>query len=86
MTTIQVISVQHLVGRTHVYVRVFGYRVDDLLQRIVEVSVSANEASDLIADATALRAFPEIEVPDHTWIKCINTGDIKMIHFNGGPA
>jgi len=83
VTSIQVVSVQHPVGRPHSYVRVFGYRVDDPLQHVVEVCVEVADASDLIADAAALRAFPEIEVPDHTWIKCLNTGDLKLVHLKG---
>ncbi len=89
MTTIQVVSVQHPHGRPHRHVRVFGYRVEDANYRTVEVCVSVEDATEIITLSRMTRAFPEIEVPDTAWIKCLGTGDLKLIlagDVSGGPA
>ncbi len=87
MITIQIVSIEHPAGRGHEYVRVFGFRTADPRRQIVEVAVNIADATALIADADAMKEFPEIEVPDNSWVRCLNTGSIPMIHMKEqGPA
>lgn len=81
MVTIQVTAVQSFAGRGSDPVRVFGYRVGDLLRRVVQVTVSSRDACDIVESA-ADRRFPVIEVPDHAWVHCINSGEVETLSFN----
>lgn len=81
MTTIQILSIEAPAGRKHEYIRVFGYRVTDLLKRIVEVAVSVNDAAAIVRESSALKEFYEIEVPDNAWCYCANMGNIPVLQF-----
>ena len=83
MTTIQVTGVQHPTGRKTEHVRVFGHIEGDLLCRVVEVCVRVEDAADLIRYADAHKAFPQIEVDSNVWIRCLNTGDLQIVHLRG---
>jgi hypothetical protein len=85
MTEVQIIAVQNPAGRKHEHVRVFGYRVSDLLRRVVEVAVTTADAAEIIADTHREREFPTIEVDDRYIVGCLNTGDIEMIHLKEQP-
>lgn len=81
-TTIIIEAIQHPSSRGRLdHVLVFGHRESDPDEKRVAVALHTKDAVALIHDAEALYNFPEIEVPDHTWMRCLNSGDMPMIHM-----
>jgi len=82
-TTLQVVAVQNLNGRKHDYVRVFGHDVNDMgdTKLVVEVALSPKDAMELIEVAARERKFPEIEVPERSIVKILNTDNIELLHI-----
>lgn len=82
--TLQVVGVQHLPGRKHDHVRVFGHYPLDPNQVIREVALSPHDAVELIEYAGQHKQFPEIEVPENTVCSILNSDKIDILRL--GPV
>jgi hypothetical protein len=86
VTVLEVIGIQHPAGRKNEHVIVIGIRGGDPHRKPVRVHATMDDAVELIAEAQAVRAFPLIEVEDWAWMHIIQTGDIKLVHFQEPQA
>jgi len=76
---IQVTGVQHLVGRGHEHVKVFGFRTDDVKQWPLEIHLTPKEAAGIIEAASQDRRFPLLEVPKSSYALVLNAGPLKLV-------
>lgn len=65
--TIVLTSMEQVAGRGHDHVRAFGYREADLMLRVVEVTLTLDEALDIIHNRRLTDPLPRVVVPENRW-------------------
>lgn len=79
MVLVQIVGVQNPVGLRKQNVRAFGFRTDDAKKRIIEVPLTIDDATAILAEADQTKVFPILEVEDNRWCHVLDSGNIEIV-------